>query len=159
MTRLVIVGGSDAGISAALRACELDPTSEIDVVLEDAYPNFSICGIPHYISGEMARWQDLAHSTVADLEASGMRLRLDTVARRIDPERHELVVNDTAGREETIGYEKLVVGTGAVSVRPGSTGSRAPTRSALRTASTYFIRWATPSRSCARSRNARRRAR
>jgi hypothetical protein len=28
MMRLVIIGGSDAGISAALRAKEVDPTSE-----------------------------------------------------------------------------------------------------------------------------------
>ena len=43
---LIAVGGSDAGISAALRARELDPGSEITVVA-DAYPKFSICGIPY----------------------------------------------------------------------------------------------------------------
>jgi NADPH-dependent 2,4-dienoyl-CoA reductase/sulfur reductase-like enzyme len=47
VTRILIVGGSDAGISAALRARELDPACEVDVVLEDSYPNFSICGIPY----------------------------------------------------------------------------------------------------------------
>jgi hypothetical protein len=51
--RLVAIGGSDAGISAALRARELDPTAEVTVVLADAYPNFSICGIPYYVSGEV----------------------------------------------------------------------------------------------------------
>jgi NADPH-dependent 2,4-dienoyl-CoA reductase/sulfur reductase-like enzyme len=49
--RLIAIGGSDAGISAALRARELDPTAEVTVVLADAYPNFSICGIPYYVSG------------------------------------------------------------------------------------------------------------
>ncbi|WP_328919822.1 hypothetical protein OH781_36905 [Streptomyces sp. NBC_01550] len=43
--RIVAIGGSDAGISAALRARELDPDSEVTVVVADAYPNFSICGI------------------------------------------------------------------------------------------------------------------
>ena len=42
---LVAIGGSDAGISAALRARELDPGCEVTVVVADAYPNFSICGI------------------------------------------------------------------------------------------------------------------
>jgi len=82
--RLVAVGGSDAGISAALRARELDPTSDVTVVVADAYPNFSICGIPYYISGEVTHWRDLAHRTCADLEATGMRLRLDTTATSID---------------------------------------------------------------------------
>ena len=45
--RLVAIGGSDAGISAALRARELDATAEVMVVLADVYPNFSICGIPY----------------------------------------------------------------------------------------------------------------
>ena len=81
---LVMIGGSDAGISAALRARELDPAAEVTVVLEDAYPNFSICGIPYYVSGEVTHWRNLAHRTIADLEAAGMRLRLDTTARRID---------------------------------------------------------------------------
>ena len=122
MTRVVIVGGSDAGISAALRVRELDSASEVDVVLEDAYPNFSICGIPYYISGDVPDWRDLAHRTIADLEATGMRLHLDTVAQRIDPERHELAVTDSTGREETIGYDKLVIGTGALPVKPGIDG-------------------------------------
>jgi NADPH-dependent 2,4-dienoyl-CoA reductase/sulfur reductase-like enzyme len=44
--RLLIVGGSDAGISAALRAHELDPNAEITVLLADDFPNYSICGLP-----------------------------------------------------------------------------------------------------------------
>ena len=68
---LVAIGGSDAGISAALRARELDPDGEVTVVAADAYPNFSICGIPYYISGEVERWQNLAHRSREDLEAAG----------------------------------------------------------------------------------------
>ena len=77
-----MIGGSDAGISAALRARELDQAADVTVILEDAYPNFSICGIPYYVSGEVTHWRNLAHRTLADLEAAGMRLRLDTTARR-----------------------------------------------------------------------------
>ena len=81
---IIAIGGSDAGISAALRVRELDPDAEVTVVVADAYPNFSICGIPYYISGEVTHWRNLAHRTIADLEATGMGLRLDTTARRID---------------------------------------------------------------------------
>jgi NADPH-dependent 2,4-dienoyl-CoA reductase/sulfur reductase-like enzyme len=114
---LVMIGGSDAGISAALRARELDPAADVTVVLEDAYPNFSICGIPYYVSGEVTHWRNLAHRTVADLEATGMRLRLDTTARRIDVPGRKLLVSSGNG-EEVLGYDKLIVGTGAVPVRP-----------------------------------------
>ena len=67
---LVMIGGSDAGISAALRARELDPAADVTVVLDDAYPNFSICGIPYYVSGEVSHWRNLAHRTIADLEGA-----------------------------------------------------------------------------------------
>ena len=123
---LVMIGGSDAGISAALRARELDPAADVTVVLEDAYPNFSICGIPYYVSGEVAHWRNLAHRTVADLEAAGMRLRLDTTARRIDVPGRKLLVTSADGGEEVLGYDKLIVGTGAVPVRPPIGGLAGP---------------------------------
>jgi NADPH-dependent 2,4-dienoyl-CoA reductase/sulfur reductase-like enzyme len=123
---LVAVGGSDAGISAALRARELDPHAEVTVVVADAYPNFSICGIPYYVSGEVPHWRNLAHRTIADLEATGMQLRLDTVARRIDAGGRKLLVMGPGGGEELIAYDQLVVGTGASPVRPPIDGLSGP---------------------------------
>ena len=123
---LLMIGGSDAGISAALRARELDPAADVTVVLDDAYPNFSICGIPYYVSGEVGHWRNLAHRTAADLEATGMRLRLDTTARRIDVPGRKLLVSSADGGEELLSYDRLVVGTGAVSVRPAIDGLAGP---------------------------------
>ena len=115
---LVMIGGSDAGISAALRARELDPGAEVSVVVADAFPNFSICGIPYYVSGEVTHWRNLAHRTSADLEATGMTLRLDTTARRIDVAGRKLLVTGPGGHEELLAYDQLIVGTGAVPVLP-----------------------------------------
>ncbi|HEY7429595.1 MAG TPA: FAD-dependent oxidoreductase [Streptosporangiaceae bacterium] len=123
---LVMIGGSDAGISAALRARELDPSADVTVVVADAFPNFSICGIPYYVSGEVTHWGNLAHRTAADLEATGMALRLDTMARRIDVAGRKLLLTGPGGRDELIGYDKLVVGTGAVPVRPPIAGLGGP---------------------------------
>ena len=118
----MIIGGSDAGISAALRIRELDPASDVQVVLEDAYPDFSICGVPYYISGDVPDWRNLAHRSLADLEATGMRLHLDTSAHRIDVERRELLVSNQTGHEEVIGYDALIIGTGAAPIEPAIDG-------------------------------------
>src|SRR5450755_1431648 len=123
---LIAIGGSDAGISAALRARELDPGAEVSVVVADAYPNFSICGIPYYVSGEVTHWRNLAHRTVADLESKKISLRLDTTARRIDVPGRKLAVTAADGSEELLSYDKLVVGTGAVPVRPPISGLAGP---------------------------------
>ena len=119
---LVAIGGSDAGISAALRARELDPNVDVTVVVADRYPNFSICGIPYYFTGDVHPWQSLAHRTSADLEATGMQLRLDTFATRIDVEGRRLEVRDPDGSQSMIDYDELIVGTGALPSSAGING-------------------------------------
>ncbi|MGC8626398.1 MAG: FAD-dependent oxidoreductase [Acidimicrobiales bacterium] len=122
MTRLACIGGSDAGISAALRAREVDPTAEIVVMLADEYPNFSICGIPYYISGDVADWHDLAHRTKADIEGLGIELLTGTTARHIDVAAHAVGATGATGREQVIGYDRLVIATGAVPAMPPIAG-------------------------------------
>jgi NADPH-dependent 2,4-dienoyl-CoA reductase/sulfur reductase-like enzyme len=115
---VVAIGGSDAGISAALRARELDPSADVTVVVADAYPNFSICGIPYYVSGEVTHWRHLAHRSIADLESAGLDLRLNTTAAAIDVTRRSVVLRGPDGGETELPYDELVVGTGAVPIRP-----------------------------------------
>ena len=119
---LIAVGGSDAGISAALRARELDANSNVTVILADAYPNFSICGIPYYVSGEVADWRHLAHRTSADLQSTGMTLRLHTTVRHIDVEARRVGLTGADGDDGWLAYDALIIGTGALPVRPPIAG-------------------------------------
>jgi hypothetical protein len=48
----LIIGGSDASIAPKLHEHELDPTCDVTLVLADEYPNYSICGLPFFLSGE-----------------------------------------------------------------------------------------------------------
>jgi NADPH-dependent 2,4-dienoyl-CoA reductase/sulfur reductase-like enzyme len=123
---IVAIGGSDAGISAALRARELDPNTEFTVVVADAYPNFSICGIPYYVSGEVTHWTNLAHRTAADLAATGMTVLTDTRVTRINSDAHTLEMLDATGTSRPLDYDALIVATGAVSARPPLTGLTGP---------------------------------
>ena len=110
---MVCVGGSDAGIAAALRARELDPDCDVTVVLADEYPNFSIRGIPYLISGEVRDWRDLAHRSVAELEAAGVTVLSNTYARAVRPREHRLEVSLPDTRDADIEYDRLVIATGA----------------------------------------------
>src|SRR5665647_1556178 len=123
---LVAIGGSDAGISAALRTRELDPSCEVTVVLADDYPNFSICGLPYYVSGDVPDWHDLAHRTRSDLEAAGLQLRTRTRATAISAPDHSVKLLGPDGRTERLTYDALVIGTGAVDVVPPIAGLTGP---------------------------------
>lgn len=119
--RIVIIGGSDAGISAALRAQEVDPSASITVLLTDSYPNFSICGLPFYLSGETPDWKQLAHRTRFD----GIELLTEHQAVHIDVE-NQFVLAKHQGKSSALAYDRLIIGTGAVPVRPPIQGLSEP---------------------------------
>ena len=126
MAHILIIGGSDAGISAALRAREVDPTTTVTMLVADAFPNYSICGLPFYLSGEVADWHQLAHRTLGDIEAAGIRVRLNTRALAIHPTSHTVEVQTDGQVPETVSYDKLVIGTGAEPIRPPILGVDQP---------------------------------
>jgi NADPH-dependent 2,4-dienoyl-CoA reductase/sulfur reductase-like enzyme len=122
---LLIVGGSDAGISAGLRARELAPDTQVTLVIADAFANYSICGLPFFLSGEVPDWRSLAHRSLAELESAGLRLLFNTTAERIEPARRLLHVRDQSGARE-LAYDRLILGTGAAPICPPIPGINLP---------------------------------
>ncbi len=126
MKQLLVIGGSDAGISAGLRAREIDSSWGVTLVVADAFPNYSICGLPFFLSGETPRWESLAHRTRLDIESRGIELLLDTVAEDIAPTEHRVRVRLPNGSERVLEYDRIVIGTGAAPVRPPIRGLDTP---------------------------------
>jgi len=120
--RFLIIGGSDAGIAAGLRAHELDPGCEITLILADEFPNYSICGLPFYLSGETPDWQSLAHRT----EFPGIEILSSHTAETIDASRKAVQVRRRDGTVVELSYDKLLIGTGARPVQPAIEGFELP---------------------------------
>src|SRR5439155_2209742 len=120
------IGGSDAGISAALRAREVDATTTVTVIVSDSFPNYSICGLPFYLSGEVPDWHWLAHRTAEEITGVGVHLLLDHTAQEIDPVEHVVTVVAQGGQADWLRYDRLVIATGAVPVRPPIAGLDLP---------------------------------
>ena len=133
MERLLIIGGSDAAVSAALRAHEICPSVKPTLVVADNYPNFSICGLPFYLSGEVSDWRSLAHRTKDEIEHAGIRLLLDHIAEKIDVDGRIVHVVDREGRTTELSYDQLIIGTGAESIKPDIKGIDLP--------GVFLLRW------------------
>jgi len=118
MSQMLIIGGSDAGISAALRIKEIDAKADVTVIVADAYPGFSICGLPFFISGEVTDWRSLAHHSLEEFEKRGIQLLLNQRAEAILPEIKTVRVNSPSRQTQELSYDKLLIATGAESARP-----------------------------------------
>jgi len=133
MSHMLIIGGSDAGISAAFRIKELNEQAEVTVVVADGYPGFSICGLPFFLSGEVTDWHALAHHNQAEFEKHGIRLLLDHRAEVIFPKTKRVRMISSNGQTREITYDKLLIATGAESTRPPMTGLDQP--------GVFLLRW------------------
>jgi NADPH-dependent 2,4-dienoyl-CoA reductase/sulfur reductase-like enzyme len=133
MKNLIIIGASDAGISAALRAKELRPEIVPTIITADNFPNFSICGLPYYISGEVKNWKNLAHRTIEEVNKAGINLLLEHTAQSVNTERKQVTIADKSGDLEIKEYDRLIIATGGLSVKPDIPG--------VNYSGVFFLRW------------------
>ena len=118
MARLVVIGGGAAGMSAASAARRVAPALDAIVCEAGGFAAYGMCGIPYFLGGTVADAESLLAYPPAEFrEKRGIDLRLRTRVSRIDPEARRVHLSG-AGGSETVGYDALVVASGADPVRP-----------------------------------------
>jgi NADPH-dependent 2,4-dienoyl-CoA reductase/sulfur reductase-like enzyme len=85
----------------------------VSVVVADRYPNYSICGLPYFVSGEVDDWHNLSHRTAEDFAGEGVDLLLDHTAQTVDSTGKQVSVTDPEGETHWLAYDRLVIATGA----------------------------------------------
>jgi NADPH-dependent 2,4-dienoyl-CoA reductase/sulfur reductase-like enzyme/rhodanese-related sulfurtransferase len=131
--RIVIVGGVAGGMSAGARARRLDERADIIVLEQGGYVSFANCGLPYYLSGEIARRDSLLLHTPASLAMSlNLDVRIGHRVTEIDRPAREVTVQTDDGSYR-LPYDALLLAPGAVPVRPPITGLDHPAVHALRT--------------------------
>ncbi|MBN2565861.1 MAG: FAD-dependent oxidoreductase [Candidatus Eisenbacteria bacterium] len=131
--RLVVVGGVAAGMSAASRARRLRPDVEIVVLEKGADVSYGACLLPYFVSGLIENRDDLVHYD-ADFfrRERGIDVRLNCEATGIDPRRREVAFRGPGGTA-TVGYDALVLASGAAAIKPPIPGIDMPGVVTLRT--------------------------
>jgi len=119
MTKMVVIGGDAAGMSAAAKA--IRGTESVDAVVfeKGIYTSYSACGLPYLVGGVVDDEDDLVARTPDEHRSNGIDVRT----------RHEVTSIDVDGRTVQVrsldggpGFEEpfdhLVIATGALPILP-----------------------------------------
>ncbi|MGB4961957.1 MAG: FAD-dependent oxidoreductase [Streptococcus suis] len=116
--KVIIVGGVAGGMSAATRLRRLMEDAEIIVFEKGPFVSFANCGLPYYISGEIAEHDSLLLQTPESLRN---RFNLDVrpyhEVVNINPDLQTVTVQTPNG-EIMESYDKLILSPGAKPVIP-----------------------------------------
>lgn len=119
MSKVVVIGGDAAGMSAAAVASRGAKPVELVVFERGEYTSFAACGLPYFVGGQVAEVSALVARSPEKHRANGIDVRtghevlaIDTAARRVTVRSH------AEAREFTEPFDQLVIATGATPIRP-----------------------------------------
>jgi len=120
--KVIIIGGVAGGMSAATRLRRLKEDVEIIVLEKGPYVSFANCGLPYYISGEIADRNQLLVQTSEKLkERFNIDVRPNNEALQIFPDNKSVTVKNEDGEYEEF-YDKLILSPGANPIMPAIPG-------------------------------------
>jgi NADPH-dependent 2,4-dienoyl-CoA reductase/sulfur reductase-like enzyme len=113
--RLVVIGGDAGGMAAASTARRLRPDLDIVAIERGDHTSYSACGIPYLVGGEVHRVEELVARTPQEFRDNHrIDVRMHHEAVAIDLDRRDVEVRDLdRGRTFRLGFDRLLVGTGA----------------------------------------------
>lgn len=129
--KIVIIGGVAAGPKAACRLKRLLPDAVVTIIDQDSLISYGGCGIPYYVSGDVADEKELRSTSYHALrdeaffiKTKGVNTLTSTRALSIDRMNKNVTVQDlTTGKQNSIDYDELMLATGSQPVTlpiPGS---------------------------------------
>lgn len=126
--KLLIVGGVAGGASAATRFRRLSEDSHIVLFERGPDVSFANCGLPYYVSGEIADRNKLLVTTPQRLrERFNLDVRTQSSVESIDRQKKSVTVRNLAtGEVYEESFDKLILAPGAAPLRPPLPGLDLP---------------------------------
>ncbi|MCD6311675.1 MAG: FAD-dependent oxidoreductase [Elusimicrobia bacterium] len=121
-SKLLIIGGNAAGMSAASQARRTDPGIDITVIEQSPYISGASCGLPYFISGEIKDINSLLVRTKEYFETErNIKVLTLTKAVRIHPAAKSVdTLNLENGAKAEIRYDRLIIAAGGSAVKTDS---------------------------------------
>ena len=118
MEGLVIVGGVAAGLAAAMEARRAAPDLPVTVFERTGDISYGACGLPYVVAGLIHSPEALVlHTPEYFRERHSIGVELDSEAVELLPSKSVVRVRGPGGERE-VGYDTLVLATGAAAVCP-----------------------------------------
>jgi len=120
MTNVVVIGGSAAGMAAAAKAKRVNKNLNIIVFERSKYVSYAPCGIPYYFEGLVKSIDNLMYYTPEYFRKErGIDVRNRHLVTNIDKSGKTVTaINLDSGKEVTVEYDKLLLATGGLSLKP-----------------------------------------
>ncbi|HMJ77276.1 MAG TPA: FAD-dependent oxidoreductase [Iamia sp.] len=122
--RLVVIGGDAAGMAAASQARRLNPNLDIVALERGTRTSYSACGIPYLVAGDVDGPDDLVARTPDEFRrVHRIDVRMRHEATAIDLDARTVGVRSIEhDRTFRLGFDQLMIGTGARPIRPDLPG-------------------------------------
>ena len=117
--KIIIIGGVAGGATTAARIRRMDETAEIILIEKGKYISYANCGLPYYIGDVITDREKLFVQTP---ESFSIRFRVDVRTENevifIDRKKKTVTVRMKSEDTYVESYDKLLISTGAVPVKP-----------------------------------------
>lgn len=132
MTRVVVIGADAAGASAAAGIKRTAPEWDVIMLDRGTYTSYAACGLPYWAAGQIPDKSQLVARSPEQHRANGIDVRLQHEVTGIDVAAGTLDVRQPEG-EHVLGYDALLIATGAGPALPPVDGLEAPNVHAIHT--------------------------
>ncbi|MCW7755084.1 FAD-dependent oxidoreductase [Desulfobotulus sp. H1] len=118
--RVLVVGAVALGSKAACRLKRLEPDAEVLLIDQDEHISYGGCGIPYYVSGDVADASELQSTSFHMLrderffkDCKDIDVLTRTRVTAINRKGKTIDIVRQDGSKDSLAYDKLVIGTGS----------------------------------------------
>jgi len=124
MAKLVVVGGSAAGMAAPARAKRANKHLEVAVFERSGYVSYAPCGIPYFVEGLVSNLEDLTYYTVEYFRKErGIDVRVKHEVTSVEPSQRKVTIKNLVNGESfQTHYNFLLLATGGKPIVPDVEG-------------------------------------
>ena len=119
--RVVVVGGDAAGMSSASQARRMQDADSLAIVAFERGPrtSYAACGLPYFVEGIIEPAERLVARTPEQFAERDIEVHTGHEVTGIDTAARTVTVADlSSGTERNESYDELIIGTGALGIKP-----------------------------------------